>query len=352
MNLMAVYRSLLLGCGPRATEHADVYRDIANMEMVACCDLLPERVARFQAKYGIPQGYGDYLEALEKVKPEVLHVVTMPNRRVWEVEMAAQAGVKAVIVEKPMAVKPSEIAALDEIQQRTGMEIIVNCQRRYFPQFRDGVINDIVHNKLGELYFVRASTRGNSMSMGPHTMDLLLMFLNEAAPEAVWAMGYEIWQPTPGQPDYRDTHLSPEHLLAEYWFPGNVRVVFDCSADSLGTPGEDNFWMHLHFDFLGSHGRLYLTQNRGYWYQTEGMAQPEYGESSWTTQGWQGQRDFTAAVADALDGKRPHLNRFAVGKNGVNALLGAQQSIYEGRQVALPPTFTDAQWQELRDRLK
>ena len=44
-------------------------------------------------------------------------------------------------------------------------------------------------------------------------------------------------------------------------------------------------------------------------WQAEGMAQPECGPSSWDQQGWQGQRDFTAAVADALDGKKPHLNR-------------------------------------------
>ena len=110
--------------------------------------------------------------------------------------------------------------------------------------------------------------------------------------------------------------------------------------------------MHLHFDFIGTHGRLYLTQNRGYWYQSEGMAQPVHGESSWTSQGWQGQRDFTAAVADALDGKQPHLNRFETGKRTVETLLGAQQSIYEGRRVSLPPTFTDEQWQTLRERLQ
>lgn len=348
---MGVYRSLLLGCGPRATEHADVYRDIANMDMVACCDLLPERVSTFQDRYGIAQGFNDYEEALDKIRPDVVHVVTMPSRRVWEVELAAQYGVKAAIVEKPLATRPSEIKAMEEIHERTGLEIITNCQRRYFPQFRDGVINDIVHNKLGDLYFVRASTKGSSMSMGPHTMDLLLMFLNDPTPEAVWAMGYEIWHPTPGQPDYRDTHLTPERLLGEYWFPGDVRVIFDASVDALGTPGETNFWMHLHFDFLGSRGRLYLTQNMGYWYQTEGMAQPIHGESSWTNQGWQGQRDFTAAVADHLDGKKPHLNRFAIGKNVVNSLLGAQQSIYEGRKIEFPQTLTDEQWQALRDRL-
>ncbi|MEN6546205.1 MAG: Gfo/Idh/MocA family oxidoreductase [Armatimonadia bacterium] len=350
---MANYRTLLIGCGARATEHAAVYRDIPNMDLVACCDLRPERVELFQKDYGIPQGFTDAEEALDKIRPDVVHFVTHPAHRTWEANLAASFGVKAAIIEKPMAVLPSDIIGLDEVNKRTGMEIIVNTQRRYFPQFRDGVIRDIVQNKLGDVYFVRASTKGNSMSMGPHMMDLLLLFLGEAQPESVWAMGYEIWEPTEGKPDYRDTHKSPEHLFAEYWFPNDIRVMFDCSRDCLGTPGpgETSFWMHLHFDFLGSKGRLYLTQNAGYWYQNDGMATPLHGESSWDNQGWKGQRDFTAAVADHLDGKKLHLNRFEVGKAGFNALIGAQQSIYENRRIHFPNTFTDDQWHALRARL-
>jgi len=344
---MAKYRSLLLGCGPRAREHVDVYREIPNMEMVACCDLIEERREEFRSTFGIPEAYDDYEKALAEVQPDVVHAVTQPARRVWEAECAAAAGVKAVILEKPMAVMPSEIVALDEIQQRTGMEMIVNCQRRYFPQFRDGVIRDIVAEKIGDLYFVRASAKGNSMSMGPHMMDLLMLFLDEAQPESVWAMGYDIVEE-----GYQAYHRSPERLLAEYWFPNDVRVIFDCDADCLGTPGEESFWMHLHFDFLGSNGRLYLTQNQGYWYQSEGMAEAVRGESSWDSQGLAGQRDFTAAVAEALDGGKPHLNRFEVGKAAFNALIGAQQSIYEGRRIDFPHTFTDEQWTELREELK
>lgn len=348
---MAKYRSLLVGCGARATEHADVYRDIPNMELVACCDLLQDRVDHYCQNYGIPEGYTDLAEALEKIKPDVVHFVTHPAHRVREAQTAAEAGVKAVIIEKPVAVLPSELAGLDDVNRRTGMEIITNTQRSYFPQFRDGVITDIVNHKLGDVYFVRCGAMGNSMSMGPHMMDLLLLFFNRVTPLSVWAMGYEIWESTEGQLDYRDTHRSPEHLLAQYWLPNNIRVFFECSRDSIGTPGEESFWMHLHFDFVGTKGRLYLTQNKGYWYQTEGMAEPIHGESSWDQQGRQGQRDFTAAVADHLDGKALHHNRWETGRAVVAALLGAQQSIYENCRIDFPLNFDDEKWYALRARL-
>ena len=344
---MASYRSLLLGCGPRAVEHVDVYRELKNMEMVAVCDLQEERREEFKKRFNVSAAYEDYEEALAEVKPDVVHIVTQPGRREWEVECAARADVKAVIVEKPMAVIPSDMKKLEKIYNAYGIKIIQNCQRRYFPQFRDGTIRDIIGAKIGKLTFVRASTKGNMIAMGPHLMDLLMLFLREAKPEAVWAMAYGI-----SEEGYQKTHRAPEHMLAEYWFPNDVRVIFDCDPEALGTLGEENFWMHLHFDFLGTEGRLYLTQNKGCWYQAKGMAQPVCGESSWDNQGWIGQRDFTQAVAHWLNGGEPHLNRFEVGKAVFDALIGAQHSVYLGKKIDLPSCFTDQQWSELRERLR
>lgn len=345
---MSKFRSVLVGCGARANEHMAVYPELRDIEMVAVCDIIPERVEDFKTRYGVPVGYTDYEKCLAEMQPDFIHVVTMPGRRVWEAEVAAKAGVKAMIVEKPMAIVPSDIEGLDRVNRESGMEIIVNCQRRYFPQFHDGTITDIVQNRIGDVYFVRASAQGNTMGMGPHLMDLLMLFLNEAQPEAVWAMAHTINETEV----YQQSHKAPESILAEYWFPQGVRAIFDCSPDALGTPGEESFWMHLHFDFLGSKGRLYLTQNKGYWYQSEGMSEPVHGESSWDKQGLIGQREFTQAVATWLDGGPVHLNRFAVGKAVFNALIAAQKSVYEGQKIALPTTWTDEEWQALRDRLK
>ena len=344
---MATCRSLIMGCGPRATEHADVYKDLRDMKLVAVCDLIEERRERFRTTYDVPEAFDDYETALAQVQPDIVHVCSSPGRRVWEAECAARAGVKVAIFEKPVAVRPSDLAGLERVCAESGMEIVVNCQRRYFPQFRDGVITEIIREKLGDVYFIRASTKGNTMGMGPHTMSLLMLFLEEAQPEAVWAAAHTI-----NETSYQVTHEAPESLLAEYWFPNDLRVIFDCDPEALGTPGEELFWMHLHFDVLGTEGRLFLTQNAGYWYQSNGMVEPIYGESSWDTQGRDGQRDFTQAVGDWLNGGPPHLNRFELEGPVVHALLGAQKSVYEGNRVSLPTTFTDDEWLALRERLK
>ena len=344
---MSPYRALLLGCGGRGRIHADVYRDVPGVDLVAVCDRVQERREEFAKTFEVPAAYDDYEAALAEVKPDIVDAATLPLNRIWEVERAAAAGVKAMIIEKPLAIKPSELAALERITQETGIKIATNCQRRYFPQFRDQTIRNIIQEKIGDLYFVRASTKGNMMGMGPHIMDLILFFLGAAQPTAVWAMAHTI-----NETSYQESHKAPESIMAQYWFPNDVRVLLDCTPDALGSPGETSFWMHLHFDFLGTKGRLYLTQNAGYWYQSEGMAEPIHGESSFMKQDWDAQRDFTQAMADWLDGGEPHLNRFELHKHAVAALLGAQKSVYAGTRIDLPTTYTDAEWETLRERLR
>ncbi len=344
---MGSYRSLILGCGPRAHWHAEVYPELEGMELVAAVDLDEERLREFGSKFSVPQTFTDYETALAEVQPDIVHVVTQPAKRVWEAEVTAEAGVRAAIIEKPIAIMPSEIVELQRVRDESGMEMIVNCQRRYFPQFRDGVIRDVMKNEIGEVYLIRASTKGNLMSMGPHTMDLLLQLLDEAQPEEVWAMAFGV-----DETGYKAHHRAPEHTFAQYWFPGGLRVLFDCDTEALGSPDEQSFWMHLHFDILGTKGRIYVTQNAGWWYQSEGMADPVHGESSWDNQQFAGQRDLTQAVATWLNDGVPHLNRFETARGAFDALTGALQSVHEGRRIAFPHSFTDEQWHEQREWLK
>ena len=132
------------------------------------------------------------------------------------------------------------------------------------------------------------------------------------------------------------------------------RLVFHylLKANKLRQFKVVSWFRDFHFDFLGTAGFLHLTQNKGYWYQAHGMAEPAVGESSWDTQQFAGQRDFTRAVADWLDGGPEHLNRFAVGAAVVGALFGAYKSALLGRRVALPATLSDDEWQELMGRVR
>ena len=102
------YRSAIVGCGPRGKHHAEVYPDIPNMDLIACCDLDGTRRDEFAKAFSIPATYADVDEMVANERPDVVHLVTQPDVRLDVIASAAEAGVAAVIVEKPLTLWPSE----------------------------------------------------------------------------------------------------------------------------------------------------------------------------------------------------------------------------------------------------
>ena len=342
---MKIYKAGILGCGPRASYHARVYSEIPNMQLTACCDLSEERRTTLREQFTIPHVYADYLEMLEAEGLDVVHLVTQPDYRVVPIHMAAEAGARAVIVEKPFAILPSEAEAISKIVEETGLKVLVNHQRRYFDHAAP--LRDAVANKIGTVQFVRASTKGNLIAMGPHLMDLLLMMLDDPEPTAVWATAFGF-----NTEGYESTHRAPANTMATYEFASGLRVFFEATPLALGTWDETGFWMHLHMDFWGSDGWAWQEQNRFWGYQTRSMAEPVIGHTSWEGQELAGQRDFTAAVATWLDDpEQPHLNRYELSKRGFDALMAACKSALLGQRIELPTTVTDDEILALHRRL-
>ena len=70
--------------------------------LVACANLSnAERRQKFALTYGIT-GYVDAKEMIEKERPDLIHVVTMPDQWVSLMQMVSDLGVTACLVEKPI----------------------------------------------------------------------------------------------------------------------------------------------------------------------------------------------------------------------------------------------------------
>ena len=98
------YRTAIVG-GRRGVHHARCYESIENMEVIAICEIDAERLKNAANELNVT-GYTDYKEMLKIEKPDIVHAVTDPTvpRHIW-VEPAADAGVKALVIEKPIALK-------------------------------------------------------------------------------------------------------------------------------------------------------------------------------------------------------------------------------------------------------
>ena len=104
-------KSAFLGCGPRARKHAQAYPLVTKGQIAAICDLDEERLHAFGNDFGIERRYTDIHQMLDEIKPDVLHIVTLPTIRVDLLTIANDHGVPVVIVEKPIAIQGEDYRA-------------------------------------------------------------------------------------------------------------------------------------------------------------------------------------------------------------------------------------------------
>ncbi|MCQ2445702.1 MAG: Gfo/Idh/MocA family oxidoreductase, partial [Clostridia bacterium] len=95
----------IIGCGGIANgKHMPSLKQVPGVEMVAFCDIIPERAEKAAKEYGVPGAkvYTDYKELLKDQEIEVVHVCT-PNREHSQITVDALYAGKHVMCEKPMA---------------------------------------------------------------------------------------------------------------------------------------------------------------------------------------------------------------------------------------------------------
>src|SRR6266508_4218634 len=92
----------LVGCGVIAPIHAHCIAELPEAELVALCDILPEKAHQLAEKYPA-EVYGDYREMVLRDDIDVVSVLT-PSGLHSEVGVAAAQAGKHVIIETMMEV--------------------------------------------------------------------------------------------------------------------------------------------------------------------------------------------------------------------------------------------------------
>jgi predicted dehydrogenase len=340
-----MYRAAVLGCGPRSYQHAAAYRGLDEISLVAVCDMNRERLDRYADEFGIGERFEDLETMLQKAQPDILHIVAPPLIREQPMHLAAAHGVKGIIVEKPLALTPSQAAEIAAIAAKSGMKVAVNTQRPYFTTSQ-GLKQVFDDGKIGDPVFIRCVTKGNILQMGTHMMDLVMFFLGGAAPDTVWACAR-------GWNGEESGHPAPANVLARFTYRNGLVVYVEDADDCIGTLGETAYWMHFELDFWGTQGHAWWLQNRDWGYVYTGMEQPFSAPSRWETDEEPGQREFTRAMAHWLDDDaQVHINCLDKSLNQFNQIMGAMLSALTGEKVALPAQIDEDVMAQLEKKLK
>ena len=183
----------VIGVGSMGKNHARVYSELPEADLVAVADADQKLVAATAGKHGA-RAYTDYREMLEKEKPDAVSVV-VPTAMHEEVGMAALDAGAHVLMEKPIAATVEEGQRLIEKARAVKKQLMVGHIVRFNPAMQ-ALKQKLADGDLGRIFQVfcrragpfpsRIRDVGVVVDLAPHDVDVM-RFLIGAEPLRVYA---------------------------------------------------------------------------------------------------------------------------------------------------------------------
>src|SRR5712692_3108267 len=152
--------------------HAGAYTTTPGFELAAAANRTEAKLRAFGERWDVKALYTDFHEMLRAEKPDVVSVCTQSPEKADVTVAAAEAGVKAIVVEKAMATSMAEADAMIAACERNGVFLAVNHPYRFSATVRRTKAL-IETGALGTLGVVATFTSGGVLHGGTHTFDLL-----------------------------------------------------------------------------------------------------------------------------------------------------------------------------------
>ncbi|ADL33154.1 oxidoreductase GFO/IDH/MOCA family [Butyrivibrio proteoclasticus B316] len=193
----------LIGCGRISPNHI-VAAQNNGLEIVAICDIVEQNMHDKMVKFKLPEQvhcYTDYLEMLDKEKPELVAIATESGKHAEIAINCLKKGHANIIVEKPIALSLADADRIIAAAKEEGLKVCA-CHQNRFNKSIQKIREAVDMERFGKLlhgtahirwardyeYYSRAKWRGTwaqdggaLMNQCIHNIDLLR-----------WMMGDEI----------------------------------------------------------------------------------------------------------------------------------------------------------------
>lgn len=148
------FRVALVGCGRISGNHVDAIAATEALELVAACDVVPERAKQVGEKAGVP-AFVSFEDMLDSVECDVVAITTPSGLHPVQGVYAARKG-KHVVTEKPMAISLEGADELLAACRESGVQLFVVKQNRLNPAIQL-LRRALDKGRFGRLYLVSCS---------------------------------------------------------------------------------------------------------------------------------------------------------------------------------------------------
>ena len=248
------YRVGVIGCGRMGStiddevqgnasvilpfSHTAAYMEEPRVDVVAAADVDPDKRAAYRQRWDVERVYESHTDLLERENLDIVSVCTRAEERPDVVIACAEAGVKVIYAEKPLAWTLGEAEAMVAACRRHGVKLGVGCLRRWHPFYRKAK-QLIDEGAIGQVLQVTGYCASNLSHDGSHWVDLMRYFAGDAPVD--WLVG-EIGSPA-ALSDDRDRYRGNAYVAFRNGVRGYLRM--------MGTGAAVQEW-----DIIGEQGRI------------------------------------------------------------------------------------------------
>ena len=339
----------LIGCGRIAVNHMKAAIN-NELEIVAVCDVLEEKMEELLAKYGLEKDesikrYTDYKKMVEELQPELASIATESGLHAEIALYCIEKGVN-LIIEKPMAMSIEDANKIIDLAEKKNVKVSACHQNRFnvaiqklrkavesgrFGKLSHGSIHVRWNRNAG--YYEQAPWRGTweqdggaLMNQCIHGIDLLR-----------WMMGDEIEEIYGATRQQFHDYLEAEDVgMAVIKFKNGAIGTIEGTTNVFPKNLEETLYI------FGENGTVKIggtsTNNIDVWdfaVETEEDQENKGLEEETSNVYGNGHTSLFADVMDAIENDRkPYVDAVA-GRNALEVIL----SIYKSQKTAAPVKF-------------
>jgi len=325
------YRVALIGCGGRAREHMPGLLADARCQIVALADVKRESAEAMNADFGLALPdvalYTDHRAMLAEAQPEVVISCLWTPLHLPVFRDCVEAGVRAVLSEKPMAPTWGESREIGRLAEKSGT-LLTFCHQRRFSSGNRLVRRLIAEGRFGTIERMDLYSPPNLLDCGTHTFDQALSFNNESP--ARWALGAVDVSETLNWFGVRAEGMATGTIV----FENGVRAALQ-----VGGPDRD---MSTGVRVIGSDGFIEAT------WDGEIKRAIVYSDPHWQLPSVETERDemMRGVIRNALDclesGAEPELS-YRKALRAAEIIFALYESVRRHTRIPLPlaDTFSD-----------
>lgn len=179
-------KAAVIGVGNMGRNHARVYREMENIELVAVSDANLQTATKVGHNNNVAF-YTDHMKMVDECKPDVVSLAVPTVLHVPVATQLMERGIH-VLVEKPIASSVEAAEGLIELAKKKGVVLAVGHIERFNPvvmelrrRLREGMAGRVykIHNQRLSPYPSRIQDSGVVLDLASHDIDLMRYLLDE-----------------------------------------------------------------------------------------------------------------------------------------------------------------------------